>query len=494
MNEQQNPSGQRIRRINKKKMLRRTLALIGVAVFLAAVFLISAAMLILKRPDVSEQEKRRLAEFPTFSFSSLWDGSYTQGIIRYFTDTAPYRDEIHDVGRDISEHAGFRLDDVKMHGVVEPPVPRPPETEPPVTEPPVTEPPVTEPPVTGPVESGPVESGPAGPVETEPPVTEPPVTEPPVTEPPVTEPSLSEDPVDPEEELRKNGIIVLGSGKNTRAIMMYYGSNAATAEYVASLNRYKEALGSGVNVWSMIIPTAVSYYLPEKYQKYTFSQKENIDYSIPLLKNVKNVDAYGALLAHVNEPIITRTDHHWAPLGAYYAAERFAQDAGVPFAPLSSYQKVDRDGYVGTMYAYTGDVKLKNNPEVFTYYKPANSYSTTYYSTSFRNPQASSLFFEWVDISYAYGVFLGSDQQIAVIDTDCKNGRTLLVVKDSYGNALIPFFTGSFEKIIVTDYRYFDLNLVSFCREQGVTDLLFAACAYSSCGVEAGYLEEMRTR
>ncbi|MBQ2118349.1 MAG: hypothetical protein II192_04765, partial [Clostridia bacterium] len=160
MNEQQNSSGQRIRRINKKKMLQRTLALIGVAVFLAVVFLISAAMLILKRPDVSEQEKRRLAEFPTFSFSSLWDGSYTQGIIRYFTDTAPYRDEIHDVGRDISEHAGFRLDDVKMHGVVEPPVPRPPETEPPVTEPPVTEPPVTEPPVTGPLRADPLRADP----------------------------------------------------------------------------------------------------------------------------------------------------------------------------------------------------------------------------------------------------------------------------------------------------------------------------------------------
>ncbi|MBQ7172091.1 MAG: hypothetical protein IJR89_07435 [Clostridia bacterium] len=487
MNEK--PAASRIRQHGRKQRLQRVLALIGVTVFLSVFLSISAAMLILKRPEVSDLEKRSLAEFPSFSFSALLDGSYTQGIIRYFTDAAPYRDEIHDAGNGLSEYTGFRLDDVKMHGISEPPVQRPAETAAPteterdaVTFPaaPETEPPETDVP----------ETGPAG---TDAPETEPPVTEPPETEPPETQ-SAGTEKENPEELLRDNGIIVLGSGQSTRAIMMYYGSEGATAAYAASLNRYKQQLGSGVRVWSMIIPTAVSYYLPEKYQKYTFSQKAHIDYSVPLLQDVKNVDAYGALLARVNEPIITRTDHHWAPLGAYYAAERFAQDAGVPFAPLSSYQRVDREGYVGTMYSYTGDIKLKNNPETFTYYKPANSYTTTYYNTYFQNPQVSNLFFEWVDIGYSYGVFLGTDNQIAVIDTDSSNDGVLLVVKDSYGNALIPFFTGSFQRIIVIDYRYFDLNLVTFCREQGVTDLLFAACAFSSCAVEHPYLEEMRTR
>lgn len=473
-------AGARIRQHNRRQRLQRAVALIGVIVFLAVFLTISAAMLILKRPEFSDLEKRALTEFPSFSFSALLDGSYTQGIIRYFTDTAPYRDEIHDAGNGLSDYTGFRLDDVKMHGISEPPVKRPEDTAAPETRAPETEPPVTEPVGTGPAETGSAE-------------TEPPVTEPLVTEPPETQ-SAGGEKEDPEEKLRENGIIVLGSGQNTRAIMMYYGSEGATAAYAASLNRYKQQLGSGVRVWSMIIPTAVSYYLPEKYQKYTFSQKAHIDYSIPLLQDVKNVDAYGALLARANEPIITRTDHHWAPLGAYYAAERFAQDAGVPFAPLSSYQRVDREGYVGTMYSYTGDIKLKNNPETFTYYKPSNAYTTTYYDTYFKNPKQSSLFFEWVDIGYSYGVFLGTDNQIAVIDTDSSNDGVLLVVKDSYGNALIPFFTGSFKRIFVVDYRYFDLNLVAFCREQGVTDLLFAACAFSSCAVEHDYLEEMRTR
>ena len=36
--------------------------------------------------------------------------------------------------------------------------------------------------------------------------------------------------------------------------------------------------------------------------------------------------------------------------------------------------------YVGTMYGYTEDVVLKNNPEDFVYYVPKTvEYSTTYY-------------------------------------------------------------------------------------------------------------------
>lgn len=38
---------------------------------------------------------------------------------------------------------------------------------------------------------------------------------------------------------------------------------------------------------------------------------------------------------------------------------------GVPFAKLQSYEKVTKSGYVGTLYGYTGDNDLKNNPEGF---------------------------------------------------------------------------------------------------------------------------------
>ena len=77
----------------------------------------------------------------------------------------------------------------------------------------------------------------------------------------------------------------------------------------------------------------------------------------------------------------------------------------------------------------------------------------------------------------------GADSRIAHVHTDCGNGRTLVIFKDSYGNALLPMLTGSFENIYLCDIRYFDRNAVDFIKEVGATDLLFSMCSYSAVGV-----------
>ncbi|MBR2453866.1 MAG: hypothetical protein IKB35_02575, partial [Clostridia bacterium] len=79
--------------------------------------------------------------------------------------------------------------------------------------------------------------------------------------------------------------------------------------------------------------------------------------------------------------------------------------------------------------------------------------------------------------------------------TDCKNGRKLFIIKDSYGNALVPFLTGSFEEIWVADIRYFTKNPIEFMKEQGITDYLCSMCAFFSCGPTGPlYLERLRNQ
>ena len=77
---------------------------------------------------------------------------------------------------------------------------------------------------------------------------------------------------------------------------------------------------------------------------------------------------------------------------------------------------------------------------------------------------------------------------IAELDTDCTNGRTLVIFKDSFGNALVPFLTHSFSKIYVCDFRYFDLNAIDFIENVGATDVLFAvsiAAAHTESHINA---------
>lgn len=204
-----------------------------------------------------------------------------------------------------------------------------------------------------------------------------------------------------------------------------------------------------------------------------------------LRKDVKAVDCYTPLSQHVNEDIYLRTDHHWAPLGAYYAAQKFAHVAGVPFKDLSNYDKKVVHNFVGSMYGYSHDISIKNAPEDFVYYVPRGiEYNTTYINYSISKgfqitkesaPTQGPFFYHMKDGNgNAYGTFMGGDSKITAVRTATKNGRRLIILKDSFGNALPGYLFYSFEEIHVVDCRYFTLNLTDYVNEHGITDILMA--------------------
>ena len=183
-----------------------------------------------------------------------------------------------------------------------------------------------------------------------------------------------------------------------------------------------------------------------------------------------------------------RTDHHWSSLGAYYAAQEFAKVAQVDFAKLNdeNFEKISREGYVGTLYGYSGENQLiKDNPETFTYYKPRNEFTTDFYTHALEYQYTGALMLDIdsLDVVSWYLVNICGDNYAVNVNTDCHNGRRLMIVKDSYGNALPPFLTNSFEEIWVVDMRYFERSVTELCKSEGITDLLFAMNPSSATGV-----------
>ena len=73
----------------------------------------------------------------------------------------------------------------------------------------------------------------------------------------------------------------------------------------------------------------------------------------------------------------------------------------------------------------------------------------------------------------AYGVFLGGDQPLIVSKNSDGNGKKIAVVKESYGNAMIPFLAASYEKVVVIDQRYLQKGLYQVIEQFGVNELLF---------------------
>ena len=438
-----------------------------------------AAFIFLPRSGISESEQRMLAAFPEFSAGDVANGKYTNGITEYFNDNVPFREELKLAALQVRNLFGISYNNAEMIGpamvVTEEPEeePIPEETAAPVqTAIPEMSAAITEEPEAVQETSVPGET--AAPETTAPEVT-------------AAQTSSVTHPNEIAEGVITNGQVVTKLEDGHWWGISLFGGGSGT-KYADALNRFKKAVGDDVNVYNMVVPTSGEYYLPDIYNAYNASHRKSIDSINEKLEGVIPVPAIDALAAHASENIYLRTDHHWQPLGAYYAAKCFAETAGVPFADISTMEKVDVEGYMGTMSGFTKSANLIGDPETFTYYKPSNNYTTYYYDTAYRFDY-SLPFFVKMPVSSSYSMFMGGDKKIVRISTDAGTGRKLVVFKDSYGNAEIPFYFGSFDEVYVCDMRYFDLNAADFVKFTGATDLLFTMCTFSAVGPNANGLD-----
>lgn len=465
----------KINRYDTKKEKRRKVSdIIYVVITMTLFAFVGVSMFIFPRSTESELEKRELEKFPKFSLETFVSGEFTQSLNTYFSDTVPFRDDLMVISSMIRNMTGFRMNNIKFHNVT-------------VAENIKTEPAETLPPQT---EASVVENVTERVVEGLSPNAQTEVPENNMQQEPFSEITTAEDAaaidMDDTVNITNNGIVVVG----TRALMLYGGSYTVGENYAKVVSEYKKQLGSGVNVYCMVIPTSVEFYCPKEAKQFTSEQLGNINNIYSNLQNgVKPVDAYTPLSLHVNEPIYFRTDHHWSSLGAYYAARQFAETAEVPFSDLTEYDENVVDGYVGTMYSYSEDIVIKNNPEDFVYYVPKNvEYTTTYHNyilgennaiVGMQDPYEANFFIDFSNNkSMLYCTFMGGDAKITHIKTSTHNGRKLAIFKDSYGNALPQFLFGSFEEIFVMDMRFFTYNAIDYFKENGITDLLFANNAF----------------
>ena len=451
-------------RENAKRHLKKTkkvTAAVNFAVCSVLFFGIAIGMAVLERPTVSDEENRMLATMPAFNTEDYLSGKYTEGVSEYYNDTVPMRSTWKSIIGAFRQCFGIQSDMV-LHGNAGA---DPAETEPAVTEPAVTTAPVDDPNMV---------------------VTTTQAAE--TTAPAQTEPEEQEE----DGERLSNQILIY----KKRAISLFQAGPAQGEAYAGYLNKYQEQLGSGVQVYSLVSPTACSFYTPDNFKSKIRSEEENINYINSCFVGVKPVDAYGALAKHTDEPIFMRTDHHWGSIGAFYAAEEFSKTARVPFARITDYEKVVKEGYVGTMYGYSGDKTIKDNPEEFIYYIPKAQFTTTFFNRSVQNGYEGNFFMNIDKASPVnwYLVYMSGDDHVVRLNTEVKNGRRLVIIKDSYGNALVPWLTSSFEQIDVIDMRYFNKNAISYIKEVGATDVLFAMNSFSANGGNAKKIEKIRTQ
>lgn len=423
-----------------------------VAVLLLVLMItLGACSLFLEKPTVSEQERRDLATLPTFSVKGLLSGEYISDLERFYADTFPFRDGFVQLASAFENTYGLRVDDVKIKKAQNP------ATEPTTSAeaPPDAVPPDATPPEVLP----PNETAPQGiPGDTSPAPT----------------------PTPPPPEIQDDGT----AGERLDSFFIYKGkahslfspNDKAVPLYTDTINRYGETLGPGTTIYSMVIPTSIAFALPERYKDVSAPQDENInDIYSRLSPQIRRVDAYNALLYHRNDYLYFGTDHHWTGLGAYWAYTAFCEAAGLTPVPLEEMEKRTLPDFIGTLYSQTRDQSLLKNPDYVDYYIPPTEYQAWQYRKGAPYaPVKTTLWGEYAKGGNSYSVFLHGDLPLIKVVTEHKNGKKILVVKESFGNAFVPFLISHYEEVYVVDQRYFELNLPAFIKENGIQEMVFA--------------------
>ena len=422
--------------------------------FVVMAVLTVVAFIIPLRPTQSLSEKRNLAEFPEFTLEALTSGSYFDDITTWFSDTFPGREGWLEVSASVSELHGWS--DVVIHGDIQmgdpiPTVPQPgQETE--QTEAPSQATDATE-----------VTQEPTEEVTLE-------------TVPPPTAPVEQWGGVNAGEdaEVYLNSVIQVGDSAFIYFSFMEYYSK----QYIKIVNEFAEAVkDSGVNIISALPPTAVGVMVENEFMaKLKCSpQDQVIDYiNGSLSEGIIGLDTYELLVAHNDEYIYFRTDHHWSALGAYYVYAGLCDSLGYDAAALDTFEELDQGEYKGSLY-YKCNQSSRLRVDNVLAYNPAGDIKTMIY-----NENGSGFQWEVItdmtrsDIGSKYMAFLAGDHALVIMTNESiPDAPNCVVVKDSYGNCFAPFLTQNYHNVYVVDYRMYRLmGMTRFVEEYDIQDVI----------------------
>ncbi len=225
-----------------------------------------------------------------------------------------------------------------------------------------------------------------------------------------------------------------------------------------------------------LIPTQAcvwSHKLPANAPNY--DQKLVLDY-VAENTALPTVDILSTLMAHKDEAIFYRTDHHWTSLGAYYGYVALADALDYEPVPLSQYQKTTVSGsFYGTVFSSSG-VRWVAPDEMDTYVPEEGIRVSSVTCDADWNPlvvEERQLYDEsYLDKKDKYSMFLGGNQPLAVVETGNTDKPKLLIIRDSYTDSLVPFLTAHYSEIHLADLRYCKAPLSSYVTKAGIDQVL----------------------
>ncbi|MBR2491642.1 MAG: hypothetical protein IKB65_09235 [Ruminiclostridium sp.] len=410
--------------------LVRGIKILGFGLVLAIMGFIG--LLWFARPDTSVVEKRDLAEFPELSWSAFWDGSYFKDIDTWYADTFPLREGLISGSQTMEHLYGIRSDQIVGETMTADDIPDP--------------------------DASGEEVQAAEPEEI-----------------------LPDGTVKEIGEMQGQIYITNGSGYG-----LYYFTQPAADKFAATMNQVYANVKDKVDLYVMICPISAGVMLDQTVldDMGCSDEKAAIDYIYGKMNDgIHTVSAFDNLRKHNAEYIYFHTDHHWTALGAYYAYQAFCKEKGIQPNPIEDFQTMEFPGFLGTYVSSSNNnAALTANPDTVVAYVPKGTNAMTMHYT---NGSVVDWFIVNDVSSYAkselYATFVGGDRPFSYAhNPSITDGSAVMVVKDSYGNAFIPWLIDHYEYVYWVDARYTKNTISQMVADYNIQDVIYQVQIYNS--------------
>ena len=215
----------------------------------------------------------------------------------------------------------------------------------------------------------------------------------------------------------------------------------------------------------MLVPTADEIW-KDRVPAYgdILDQKAYLDKARATVTELDFIDMYAVLEEHKKEEIYFRTDSHWTAQGAYYAYLAWWENSGrlLPYYYDLGHMETILENYVGPLAKRSG---LETVGEAFSVFEETLDKGVT---VSYDGRVTMEGYYrpEYLDTKEPYGYFLGEGFGLIKIDTGLDRKNNLVVIGDSYANAMIPLIAPHYSTIYVVDLNCFHGNPWTLLDEQ----------------------------
>ncbi|NMA50367.1 MAG: hypothetical protein GX951_00755 [Mollicutes bacterium] len=198
-------------------------------------------------------------------------------------------------------------------------------------------------------------------------------------------------------------------------------------------------------------------------------QEKEIKYLYQKVKT-KNINLINYFLEeNKNNQLYYKTDHHWTTKGAYKAYVFYCKEKNIPFYKEEDFniKEVSND-FLGTS---SSKVYGLANKESIYIYDTNNKFNVEYVLEKKITESLYNL--DYLNKKDKYALFLDNNHALIKITNESINtDNNILIIKNSYANAFIPFIANHYKEIYVIDMRYYNNMVSDFVEENKIDNIL----------------------